>query len=93
MIYEDINRNVSLEEMGRFTVIDDKIAKVTGMLAARKMANAGLDVRKIFFELKEIDNDYKTYVRAGNCDNKIVYEKRLAVVNKITEIENLLKTL
>lgn len=93
MDYENININVSLEEIGRFTALDDKKSKVTGMLALRRMKNAGLDASAHLEELRKLDSDYRTYVRAGNCDNTIVYQKRLAVVNKITELEEILKTL
>lgn len=93
MNYENINIKVSLEEIGRFTAIDDKKSKVTGMLALRRMKNAGIDPVPHLEELRKLDNDYRSYVRAGNSDNNIIYQKRLAVVNKIIELEKILKTI
>ncbi|MGL4741039.1 MAG: hypothetical protein ACRC41_09560 [Sarcina sp.] len=91
--YVDINENVSLEEFGRFVAINDKKSKVTNMIALRKMKNAGIDHKTHLLELKKLDDDYRNYVRSGNCDEQILYEKRLAVINKINELEKLLYTL
>ena len=91
--YEDINKNVSMEEFGRFVAINDKKARVTNMVALRKMSLGGFDYKTNLLALKSLDDDYKSYARAGNCDPEILYQKRLAVVNKIIELENILRTL
>lgn len=91
--YEDINKNVSMEEFGRFVAINDKKARVTNMIALRKMSLGGYDYKSNLLELKSLDDDYKSYARTGNCDPELLFQKRLAVVNKITELENVLRTL
>ncbi|MGL4449766.1 MAG: hypothetical protein ACRCTZ_01075 [Sarcina sp.] len=91
--YEDINKNVSMEEFGRFVAINDKKARVTNMIALRKMSLGGYDYKSNLLELKSLDDDYKSYARAGNCDPELLFKKRLAVVNKITELEKILRTL
>ena len=71
--YEDINKNVSMEEFGRFVAINDKKAKVTNMIALRKMSLSGFDYKTNLLELKSLDEDYKSYARAGNCDPDLLY--------------------
>lgn len=89
----DINENVSMEEFGRFTAINDRKAKLTNMVSIKRMANAGFDYKTNLLELKNLDDDYRAYVRLGNCNNKIIYEKRLAVVRKIEDLERVLATI
>ncbi|WP_297520792.1 hypothetical protein [uncultured Clostridium sp.] len=91
--YEDINKNVSMEEFGRFVAINDKKSKVTNMLALRKMSMAGFDYKSNLLELKSFDDEYKRYARKGNCDQILLCEKRVAVVRKIEEIEKVLRSL
>lgn len=91
--YKDINEKVSMEEFGRFVAINDKKAKVTNMLALRKMSLSNYDYKSNLLELKSLDDEYKSYARAGNCDEQILCEKRVAVVRKIEEIEAVLRTI
>ncbi|MGL4656022.1 MAG: hypothetical protein ACRCWM_09065 [Sarcina sp.] len=91
--YEDINKNVSMEEFGRFVAINDKKARVTNMIAIRKMSLGGFDYKAHLLELKSLDDAYKNYAREGSCDADLLFQKRLAVVKKIEELESILRTL
>lgn len=86
---EDINGNVSMEELGKFIIINDRKSK----LSLNKFANSDFDYKTNLLELTTLDKDYRDYVRAGNCDSEIVYKKRLAVVKKLEELEEILKTI
>ncbi|WP_297438870.1 hypothetical protein [uncultured Clostridium sp.] len=91
--YVDINDKVSMEEFGRFTAINDKKSKITNMVAIRKMSLSNYDYKTNLLELKSLDDEYRGYARAGDCDSDVLFQKRLAVVNKINEIEAVLRTL
>lgn len=90
---EDINGNVSMEELGKFIIINDRKSKLTSMVSLNKFANSDFDYKTNLLELTTLDKDYRDYVRAGNCDSEIVYKKRLAVVKKLEELEEILKTI
>lgn len=91
--FNDINENVSMEEFGRFIIINDRKSKLTNMFAIKRMINGGYDYKTNLLELKNLDDDYRNYARKGNCDIQILSEKRLAVVKKLEEIENVLRTI
>ncbi|MGL4989721.1 MAG: hypothetical protein ACRC57_00945 [Sarcina sp.] len=90
---KDINENVSMEEFGRFIIINDRKSRLTNMVAIRKFANIGFDYKKHLLELKNLDDEYRAYARIGNCDAQELYKKRLAVVKKLEELEQVLRSI
>lgn len=90
---KDINHNVSMEELGKFIIINDRKAKLTSMLSLKKFSTSDFDYKTNLLELISLDNNYRDYVRAGNCNSDILYKKRLAVVKKLEELEEILKTI
>lgn len=90
---EDMNSNVSMEELGKFIIINDRKSKLTSMVSLNKFANSDFDYKTNLLELTTLDNNYRDYVRAGNCNGELVYKKRLAVVKKLEELEEILKTI
>lgn len=90
---KDLNYNVSMEELGRFIVLNDRKSKVTSMFSLKKFAESGFDYKKNLLELITLEKDYKDYARTGNCDSDLLYKKRLAVVKKLEELEEILKTI